>query len=118
MTVFELVVPALAPYGIFRVMSAERYFRGGGLPWPGLLACAAASAAMWCGAAINFARQDFWRHTSELKLGPTPVSRSIRHPFSFFNQEVPMRPVRPTLVLVALLLSSIPPLHAQTTTER
>ena len=58
-TVCELVVPALAPYGIFRVMSAERYFRGGGLPWLGLLACAAASAAMWYGAAITFARQDF-----------------------------------------------------------
>ena len=28
-----------------------------------------------------------------------------------------MRLVRPTLVFAALLLSSIPPLHAQTTTE-
>jgi hypothetical protein len=46
-------------YGIFRVMSAEAYFRTGSLPWTGLLACAAASAAMLYGAAINIARRDF-----------------------------------------------------------
>ena len=40
-------------------MSAEVYFRGGGLPWLGLLASAAVSAAMLYGAARNIARQDF-----------------------------------------------------------
>lgn len=49
----------LAPYSIFRIMSAQSYFRGGGLPWPGLIASAAGSAAMLYGAAINFSRRDF-----------------------------------------------------------
>jgi len=56
---FELALRDLVPYSIFRVMSAEVYFRTGQLPWLGLLACAAASAAMLYGAAINMARQDF-----------------------------------------------------------
>jgi len=46
-------------YGIFRVMSAEVWFRGGQLPWPGLLASAAASAAILYGAAVNIGRRDF-----------------------------------------------------------
>jgi hypothetical protein len=46
-------------YGIFGVMSAETYFRSGKLPWPGLLASAAASAAMLWGATLNIARRDF-----------------------------------------------------------
>jgi hypothetical protein len=46
-------------YSVFRLMNGEVYFRGGGLPWPGLLASAAASAAMLYGAARNIARQDF-----------------------------------------------------------
>jgi hypothetical protein len=57
-----LVEPLLGDpsrYSLFRVMSAERYFRGGGLPWPGLVASAAVSAAMLYGAAVNFARRDF-----------------------------------------------------------
>ncbi len=45
--------------GVFGVMSAEAYFRSGGLPWPGLLATAAASAAMLYGAAWNVAQRDF-----------------------------------------------------------
>jgi len=49
----------LSHYSLFRVMSAETYFRGGGLPWQGLLASAAASAAMLYGATINIARRDF-----------------------------------------------------------
>ena len=49
----------LSRYGIFRVMSAEVYFRAGELPWEGLLASAAASAAMLYGAAINIGRRDF-----------------------------------------------------------
>jgi ABC-type transport system involved in multi-copper enzyme maturation permease subunit len=56
---FELALRDLAPYSIFRVMSAEVYFRTGQLPWLGLLACAIASAAMLYGAAINMAHQDF-----------------------------------------------------------
>ena len=49
----------LSRYSLFRVMSGESYFRGGGLPWLGLIASAALSAAMLYGAAGNFARQDF-----------------------------------------------------------
>jgi hypothetical protein len=45
--------------GIFRVMSGESYFRGTGLPWLGLLASAAVSAALLNAAARNIARQDF-----------------------------------------------------------
>ena len=54
-----LVVPDLARYSIFRVMSADTYFHGSGLPWLGLFASAAASAAMLYGAVINIARRDF-----------------------------------------------------------
>jgi hypothetical protein len=54
-----LVVPDLARYSIFRVMSADRYFQGAGLPWLGLVTSVAASAAMLYGAAINLARRDF-----------------------------------------------------------
>ena len=56
---FGQVLRDLPRYSLFRVMSAQSYFRGGGLPWPGLLASAAASGAMLYGAAINFARRDF-----------------------------------------------------------
>jgi hypothetical protein len=45
--------------GVFGVMSAEAYFRGGAVPWPGLLASAAASSAMLYGAAWNVAQRDF-----------------------------------------------------------
>jgi hypothetical protein len=54
---FELVSRGLP--GLFRVMSAEGYFRGEGLPWLGLLASAAVSAAMLYAASRNIARQDF-----------------------------------------------------------
>jgi hypothetical protein len=40
-------------------MSAESYFRGGGLPWLGLLAGVLVSAAMLYGAAANISRRDF-----------------------------------------------------------
>jgi hypothetical protein len=49
----------VAPYSIFRVMSAETYFRSGRLPWAALFGCVGASAAMLYGAAINLARRDF-----------------------------------------------------------
>ena len=55
----ELVVPAMSRYGIFRVMSAETHFRGGGLPWLGLLATTMLSAVMLYGAAVNIQRRDF-----------------------------------------------------------
>ena len=53
------VFPEVSRYGIFRVMNGEVYFRGGGLPWLGLLASAALSTAMLYGATRNIARQDF-----------------------------------------------------------
>lgn len=59
LAVVSQIFPDLAVFGFYRVMSAETYFRGGSLPWIGLLACAAASAAMIYGAAIRIARQDF-----------------------------------------------------------
>jgi hypothetical protein len=46
-------------FSVFPVMSAERYFHGGGLPWLGLLASAAISVALLIGATRNIARQDF-----------------------------------------------------------
>jgi uncharacterized protein (DUF2062 family) len=55
----ESAVPGLSRYSIFRVMSAETYFRTGALPWPGLLASAALSMALLYGAVVNMARQDF-----------------------------------------------------------
>jgi len=56
---FDLALRDLSRYSLFGVMSAESYFRGGGLPWLGLLASAALSAAMLYGAAFNIARRDF-----------------------------------------------------------
>jgi hypothetical protein len=50
---------ALARYSLFGIMDGETYFRGNGLPWLGLLASAAASAAMLFAASRNLARQDF-----------------------------------------------------------
>jgi hypothetical protein len=55
----EYVFPELARYSLFRVMSAEAYFRGGRLPWLGLLASAALSVVMLYLATRNIARQDF-----------------------------------------------------------
>ena len=40
-------------------MSAERYFRGEGLPWLGLLLAAVVSAAAIYAATRNMARRDF-----------------------------------------------------------
>jgi ABC-2 type transport system ATP-binding protein len=41
------------------VMTAEIYFRGDGLPWPGLLLCTAVSSALLYVATLNMARHDF-----------------------------------------------------------
>jgi hypothetical protein len=49
----------VAPYGLYGVMSGEHYFRTGSVPWLGLLASAAASAALLMAAARNVERQDF-----------------------------------------------------------
>ena len=46
-------------FGIYRVMSAETYFRTGHLPWSGLAITAAASAAFCYAAVINIQRRDF-----------------------------------------------------------
>jgi hypothetical protein len=55
----ESVFPDLGRHSLFGTMTGEVYFRGGGVPWPGLLASLAASAAMLYTAARNIARQDF-----------------------------------------------------------
>ena len=44
---------------LFRVMSAESYFRHGELPWAGLLASGAIAAALYYAAVANLARRDF-----------------------------------------------------------
>jgi hypothetical protein len=49
----------LSRYSLFGIMDGEVYFRGGGMPWLGLLASAALSVAMLYGANRNIARQDF-----------------------------------------------------------
>jgi ABC-2 type transport system permease protein len=55
----EPFFPDLARYSLFATMDGEVYFRGGGLPWLGLLASTAASVAMLYTATRNIARQDF-----------------------------------------------------------
>jgi ABC-type transport system involved in multi-copper enzyme maturation permease subunit len=59
LAVLEQIPGTLSSYGIFHVMTAETYFRGGSLPWPGLLASVTVSVAMLYSASVNFARQDF-----------------------------------------------------------
>jgi hypothetical protein len=55
----ELFLHNTVPYGLYRTMNAETYFQTGGLPWLGLLACAAGSAAMIYAAALNLERRNF-----------------------------------------------------------
>jgi hypothetical protein len=55
----EQVARDVSGVGLFRVMSAEAYFRTGRLPWVGLLASAAVSVAVLYAAALNIARRDF-----------------------------------------------------------
>ena len=47
------------PSSLFHIMSGERYFRGGGVPWPGLLVSVIVSAAMIYAAVANISRRDF-----------------------------------------------------------
>lgn len=56
---FGREVGGLSRYSLFGLMNGETYFRGGGLPWPGLVASTAVSVAMLYAATRNFARQDF-----------------------------------------------------------
>ena len=53
------IIRELSPYSVFSVMSGERYFRTGQLPWLGLLASLAASSALLWAAVVNTARRDF-----------------------------------------------------------
>ena len=55
----EQIFRGVVALGLFRVMSAERYFRGEGLPWLGLLLAAVVSAAAIYAATRNMARRDF-----------------------------------------------------------
>jgi len=55
----EQVFREMSRYSMFGLMSGETYFRTGSVPWWGLLASAAVSAAMLYAAAVNFARRDF-----------------------------------------------------------
>src|SRR5262245_25995716 len=57
--IFGTVSRELWRFSIFRVMSAESYFRAGAVPWIGLLISVAASAAMQLLAARIIARRDF-----------------------------------------------------------
>ena len=50
---------ALRADGLFTLMSAEAYFRGGSLPWVGLLISVALTAALLYAAAAQVARRDF-----------------------------------------------------------
>lgn len=53
------LVPELSRFNVFRLMSAEGWFRGHGLPWLGLLASALTSAALLAAAERTIARRDF-----------------------------------------------------------
>lgn len=55
----EQVASRSPSVGLSAVMTGERYFRTGELPWTALAFAAAASAALLCAAALNFARRDF-----------------------------------------------------------
>jgi len=54
-----LVWTDFATYGIHAVMSGERYFRAGSLPWPGLAISVAAAALLFYGATVYLERRDF-----------------------------------------------------------
>jgi hypothetical protein len=55
----EQFSPDLSRFGLFHVISAEAYFRGGDVPWPGLIITAGGSSLMLYAATRNIARQDF-----------------------------------------------------------
>ena len=57
--IYEPFLGEFSRYSLFGIMDGETYFRDGGLPWLGLLASVAVSAAMLVAASRNLARQDF-----------------------------------------------------------
>jgi len=57
--IYEPFLGDLSRDSLFGIMDGDRYFRGGQLPWLGLLASAAVSAAMLFAASRNLARRDF-----------------------------------------------------------
>jgi hypothetical protein len=59
LAILEQLFRGLSRCSVFRVMSAETYFRGNGLPWLGLLVSAAVSLSMLLLASRNIARRDF-----------------------------------------------------------
>lgn len=54
-----LFSPAVARYSVFNVMSGEKYFRHGALPWAGLAACLGLAAASYLVALRVLERRDF-----------------------------------------------------------
>ena len=52
-------LPAISPYGMFRVMNGEAYYRNAGLPWIGLLLNAALAAGLLRTAAVKLSHRDF-----------------------------------------------------------
>ena len=58
LALFEQIVRSPS-IGVFHVMSGETYFRGGRLPWAGLLLSASLSGLLYYAAVLNFARRDF-----------------------------------------------------------
>jgi hypothetical protein len=59
LALFEQVFRDTSRFGLFSIMSAEAYFRGDGVPWPGLVASAAVSAAVLFAAVRNIEGTDF-----------------------------------------------------------
>ena len=55
----EQMSPELSRFGLFGVMTGQHFFRTGGVPWLGLLAAGAVSAALLSAAAVIFSRRDF-----------------------------------------------------------
>jgi ABC-type transport system involved in multi-copper enzyme maturation permease subunit len=54
----ESIIPSDA-FGIFRIMSGERYFLTGAMPWLGLLICALLAGALLYASVRNLERRDF-----------------------------------------------------------
>jgi len=59
LSLLEQVSPGFSRHGLSRVMGAESYFRGGGLPWLGLIVSAGVSVAALYAATRNIERRDF-----------------------------------------------------------
>lgn len=58
LAIVDTFLPSRA-FSLYGVMSGEAYFRTGRLPWGGLLAAAAVSAALHVAAVFNFEHRDF-----------------------------------------------------------